>query len=1206
MALRHSKIFQMIAVSVLILCMVGVGLTQQKLDESCTVSVLNRTVRVNPDGSWVLPNIPANFGQVKARATCVRNGVTTFGESAFFTIPANGAVNLPPIFLGSTTQIPTSLSVTPAPLSFTAAGQTSQLLVRATYPDNSTGDVTAASTGTNYTTSNPAIATVSANGLVTAVTSGTVVIQSTNDGAAGIITANVVLSSTDSDGDGIPDDAEIRLGLDPHNPIDAQEDFDRDGLNNLQEFLRGTDIRNRDTDGDGLSDGDEVNQYHTNPLLADTDGDGIPDGIEIQTSTNPLDSNSFDLSRALRSIEVTPGQISLIVNTIIGEASQQLLVTGHLIDNRTTINLTSRSRGTNYSSSNLVVANFGVTDGLVFAGSDGTATITVTNNGFSATAQVTVSSFAPIALSFITIPGFANNVDVSGNFAYVAAGSAGLQVVDVTDRRAPRIVGSLNTPGNANDVRVVGNRVYVADGVAGLQIIDVTNPANPILSGSLDTLGEANDVVVVGNRAYIADGAAGLQIIDVSNPLAPSVLGTFDTPGIVRGVDVIGNIAVIADGSSVRTVNVSNPASPTALGNVPANDARDLTVDGNIAYLADFTGSLRVIDFSTPTAPQIVATTTQSLGGILTDVAKVRDFVFGADVFFVNGVPIVNVSTPANPVVRARLDFPARDDNGTGIAVDNTFVYLTADRSLQENGINGDSRLYIGQYIAIEDRAGIAPVVTITSPSAGSTVIEGSTLPITVQATDDVQVDSVGFLVNGTLVFTDTTAPYQYSITVPVGITSLTLGATASDIGGNVGVSNNVQINVIPDPLTTVTGRVVDESLAPIAGASVSVLGLTGSTGPGGTFSIPNVPTVQGNLIVNASFTQPNATVLSGMSAPTPPVPGGATSVGDIRVFPAQFEPNFGTLVLRQDDGSVARTLPFSFSFYGNNFNQVFVNNNGNLTFNSSSSDFTETISEFLTNQPRIAAFWDDLIPDSSFGDNASGLYINDQLPGRLVVTWLRELEYGQVPGPITVQAILFSDGRIQFGYQGVSSLDAIVGISPGGNPVARVLDYSATPSLSLNSNEAAYEQFEVPSPRGDTDDPGSGLNPSRNNPFDLDGGFILFTPRVGGGYDLRTALPQSISNQVTVLGMVLDANGRPVGHIEVEVSASRAPHFRAQINTDAQGHYSCPNVPGMGKIKVKAKKRGKDIGNGVGEAINGATSVTINIRPPIPAPPKN
>src|SRR5437762_10382258 len=94
-----------------------------QLNQNCTVSVLNRTVPVNPDGSWVLPNIPANFGQVKARATCTQNGTTTFGESAFFTVPANGAVNLPAITLGNTTPIPVSLSITQSTSPLTAAGQ---------------------------------------------------------------------------------------------------------------------------------------------------------------------------------------------------------------------------------------------------------------------------------------------------------------------------------------------------------------------------------------------------------------------------------------------------------------------------------------------------------------------------------------------------------------------------------------------------------------------------------------------------------------------------------------------------------------------------------------------------------------------------------------------------------------------------------------------------------------------------------------------------------------------------------------------------------------------------------------------------------------------------------------------------------------------------------------------------------------------------
>jgi Carboxypeptidase regulatory-like domain len=390
----------------------------------------------------------------------------------------------------------------------------------------------------------------------------------------------------------------------------------------------------------------------------------------------------------------------------------------------------------------------------------------------------------------------------------------------------------------------------------------------------------------------------------------------------------------------------------------------------------------------------------------------------------------------------------------------------------------------------------------------------------------------------------------------------------------------------------------------------VSVLGRTSSTGADGTFSIANVPTVQGNLIVSASFTPPGGPALTGTSAPTPPVRGGTTNVGDIVLIPALFEPDLGTLVLRQDDGSVTRALPFSFSYYGNTYNQVFVSNNGNLSFNVANGDFTETVSEFLSSPPRISAFWDDLIPDSTFGDTASGLYVNDQLPGRIVVTWLRELEFSQVPGPNTIQVILFSDGRIQYGYQGIASLDAIVGLSPGGltvgNPLVRVVDFSNTPFLSTAAGEAIYEQFEVPAPRGSTDPLGSGQNFGRNNPFDLDGGFIVFTPNPGGGYDLRTILPQDSSNHGTVTGTVLGDNGQAVAHAEVEILSSRAPRFRALVNTDAQGRYSCANVPCGGKIIVRATKRGNTVGHGVGEMLYGGQSVRIDVHTMPPGPAKN
>jgi outer membrane protein OmpA-like peptidoglycan-associated protein/opacity protein-like surface antigen len=90
----------------------------------------------------------------------------------------------------------------------------------------------------------------------------------------------------DSDGDGLTDDEEAKLGTDPFN-----KDTDSDGLTDYEEvktYL--TNPLNPDTDFDGLKDGEEVKVHKTNALDRDTDKGGVADGHEvIEDHTNPLD-----------------------------------------------------------------------------------------------------------------------------------------------------------------------------------------------------------------------------------------------------------------------------------------------------------------------------------------------------------------------------------------------------------------------------------------------------------------------------------------------------------------------------------------------------------------------------------------------------------------------------------------------------------------------------------------------------------------------------------------------------------------------------------------------------------------------------------------------------------------------------------------------------------------------------------------------------
>lgn len=889
------------------------------LDENCVVSVLNRTTQANHDGTWILPSVPANFGPVRARATCVRNGITLFGQSDLFTIATNQSITLPHIALGNVSPIPTSINVTAPVTTLTQPAQTTQLAGTATYSDGSTQNVSAGSSGTQYKVSNAAIASVSADGLVTAVNSGTVVIQALNEGAQGIITIQVAIGGASNGG--IPN-SWILSNFCPNfsqgvpcpqltDPAFPSEDPDHDGLTNLQEFQLGTDPNNPDTDGDGLTDGQEVLVYHTNPLLFSTDGTGIPDGIEVQTGTLG-GSFATKLAAALQSISVKPSTFLLAVNSLSSEASQQLTVSGQLIDGKTTIDLTSTQRGTTYSSSDLTICNFGSPDGNVFAGSPGPCTITVSNSGLTATVGGTVTGFSPTGLGSLSIPGFANGVAVNGNYVYVAAGSAGLQVVDVTNRSTPAIVASLALTGNANNVRVVGNLAFVAAGNAGLEIIDITNPLSPVLRSTLNTSGVALDVTVQGNVAYVAN-STGLFLANIATPSVPSQLSSLPLSGLIRGVSVdpqrkIGVVA--ADASGIYVVDVSNLGAPVLLGQLSTIDAHEVAIKGNYVFAADYQSlspvipyqnSVASIDISNPASPTIVsAITNKALGGVLNDLVLSGNLALGACVSFApDGVPITDISDPTNILSRTILRLsPSNADFGMSIAVDGTYVYVTADGgTFNKFGSTGHGLLYIAEYQVLQDTFGIPPTVAITSPAPGSTVVQGSSVQVTVSAVDDVGVAAVNLQVNGQTVLTDTTPPYVFYITVPLTGTTMTLGVSAVDFGGNVGTASNVILNSIADPGTTVTGRVVDGSGNPLPGFIAETVGHSAVTASDGTFSMSAVPTVSlgTNGVIVTTHGVAAGVVRAGTSATVASVFGGITNVGDIVTVSRPFVVIAGT-----------------------------------------------------------------------------------------------------------------------------------------------------------------------------------------------------------------------------------------------------------------------------------------------------------------------
>ena len=181
--------------------------------------------------------------------------------------------------------------------------------------------------------------------------------------------------TVDSDNDGIPDLKETECGLNANDGTDADKDNDDDGLTNSEECITyETDLDKKDTDGDGYSDKEEVDDnsdpnddkeyppngdldddgiteqrekscgldrtkddadddndgdgltnyeecvryrtYNINPNMADTDDDGVSDKVEIDKGTDPDNSAEFPKSYALNIILFIIG-IGLTVTGII-------------------------------------------------------------------------------------------------------------------------------------------------------------------------------------------------------------------------------------------------------------------------------------------------------------------------------------------------------------------------------------------------------------------------------------------------------------------------------------------------------------------------------------------------------------------------------------------------------------------------------------------------------------------------------------------------------------------------------------------------------------------------------------------------------------------------------------------------------------------------------------------------------------------------
>ena len=156
-----------------------------------------------------------------------------------------------------------------------------------------------------------------------------------------------------------------------------------------------------------------------------------------------------------------------------------------------------------------------------------------------------------------------NGGDVTGNVLVGAC--TNVWISDISDISNPTLSAIYVTPDTARDVDVAGNYAYVADSFSGgLQIIDISTPNAPSFAASIVGIGTARAVKVQGNYAYV--GATDLNIINISDPLNPTLSNTFITgASTILGIDVQGNYVYTGHPTNDKfnIIDVTDELNPT-------------------------------------------------------------------------------------------------------------------------------------------------------------------------------------------------------------------------------------------------------------------------------------------------------------------------------------------------------------------------------------------------------------------------------------------------------------------------------------------------------------------------------------------------------------------------------------------------------------------------------------------------------------------
>jgi hypothetical protein len=259
-------------------------------------------------------------------------------------------------------------------------------------------------------------------------------------------------------------------------------------------------------------------------------------------------------------------------------------------------------------------------------------------------------------------------------------------------------ISHINNGGRARDIALSGNYAYLASGTNGLLIYDISNPALPVNVGhAKGDNAEINAfaVAVSGNYAFVTSTqtqGAGLNVYDVSNPAAPTNVGSLNS-NIFGGLALLGTNLYFGGDDRVPVMDISNPLDLTGITiYIPLENINpvSLAVTSNYLVMAGGGEWVNIGAFSNGIYTNLAAT---NVGGIASGVAIAGQYVFVANAGSSSApLEIYYISSSGRVTNAGQMTYPGYP-TGNSVAVSGSYAYLGCSAGLRVINIANPTNL---------------------------------------------------------------------------------------------------------------------------------------------------------------------------------------------------------------------------------------------------------------------------------------------------------------------------------------------------------------------------------------------------------------------------------------------------------------------------------------------------------------------------------